>query len=105
MQTFNVTEPDFYKEVEKQLNTVSLDDWKTYLRWHIAHANAPYLSSKFVNENFDFLSARRCAALQQTASALEALREPGGRATRRGARPGIRGRRAFTPEMKARPSR
>jgi putative endopeptidase len=54
VQTFNVTEPDFYKEVEKELNAVSLDDWKTYLRWHIVHANAPYLSSKFVNENFAF---------------------------------------------------
>jgi putative endopeptidase len=53
-QVFNVTEPDFYKEVEKELNAVSLDDWKTYLRWHIVHANAPYLSSKFVNENFAF---------------------------------------------------
>ena len=39
---------------ERRSSTVSLDDWKTYLRWHIAHANAPYLSSKFVNENFAF---------------------------------------------------
>jgi endothelin-converting enzyme/putative endopeptidase len=54
VQVFNVTEPDFYKEVNNLIDTVSLDDWKTYLRWHVVHANAPYLSSKFVNENFNF---------------------------------------------------
>src|SRR5207248_3198836 len=64
VQTFNVTEPEFYKELELQLNTVSLDDWKSYLRWHVAHAYAPYLSSKFVNENFDFYS-RTLRGVQQ----------------------------------------
>lgn len=54
--TFNVTEPEFYKEVQNQLKTRSLDDIKTYLRWHVVHAAAPYLSDAFVNENFDFFS-------------------------------------------------
>ena len=31
-----------------------LDSWKAYLRWHLVHANAPYLSSAFVNADFDF---------------------------------------------------
>jgi putative endopeptidase len=53
---FNVTEPEFYKELNRQLQSNSLDDIKTYLRWHIASANAPYLSSGFVKENFDFFS-------------------------------------------------
>ena len=56
VQTLNVTEPGFYKQLEKELSTVSLQDWKNYLRWHLAHAKAPYLSSKFVNEDFDFYS-------------------------------------------------
>ncbi|HEV8492742.1 MAG TPA: M13 family metallopeptidase [Candidatus Angelobacter sp.] len=54
--TFNVTEPKFYQELDRQIQTNSLDDLKTYLRWHIASANAPYLSSKFVNQHFDFYS-------------------------------------------------
>jgi endothelin-converting enzyme/putative endopeptidase len=54
VDTFNVTEPAFYKELDRHLAGNSLDDIKTYLRWHLAHANAPYLSSKFVDENFDF---------------------------------------------------
>ena len=52
--TFNVTEPDFYAELEKQLNARSLADIKTYLRWHAVAAAAPYLSKRFVNENFAF---------------------------------------------------
>ncbi len=54
--TFNVTQPAFYQELEKQLQATSLDDIKTYLRWHLVHAEAPYLSSAFVNENFEFFS-------------------------------------------------
>ncbi len=50
----NVTEPDFFKEVQTLLKTRSLDDWKTYLRWHLVHAKAHYLSSPFVQANFDF---------------------------------------------------
>ncbi len=36
------------------LTSMPLDDWKTYLRWHLAHDAADGLSSAFVNENFDF---------------------------------------------------
>jgi endothelin-converting enzyme/putative endopeptidase len=31
-----------------------LDDWKTYLRFHVVDSASPYLSSKFVDENFNF---------------------------------------------------
>ena len=54
--TVNVTEPEFYKELERQLRSQDLGNWKTYLRWHLAHSKAPYLSSKFVNENFAFFA-------------------------------------------------
>ena len=56
VNTFNVTEPKFYQEVERQLQSSSLDDLKTYLRWHMVSANAPFLSSRFVKQNFDFYS-------------------------------------------------
>ena len=52
----NVTEPDFYKELQKQLNSRSLAELKTYLRWHLAHARARQLSSPFVRADFDFYS-------------------------------------------------
>ena len=64
-QRVNVTEPAFFKELEAQLKSRSLDDWKTYLRWHLAHAKRAYLSSAFVNGQFRFLQQDICAALQQ----------------------------------------
>jgi endothelin-converting enzyme/putative endopeptidase len=54
LKTFNVTEPEFFKELERQWRSLSLADIKTYLLWHAAHATAPFLSSAFVNEDFDF---------------------------------------------------
>jgi endothelin-converting enzyme/putative endopeptidase len=56
IQVVNVTEPAFMKEVEVLLTSRPLDDWKTYLRWHLVHASASVLSSAFVNANFDFYS-------------------------------------------------
>jgi putative endopeptidase len=52
--TVDVGQPDFFGELNRDLTAVSLDDWKTYLRWHLVDAAAPSLSSKFVEENFDF---------------------------------------------------
>jgi putative endopeptidase len=50
----NVTEPKFFEELNTQLTQNSIEHWKNYLRWHLAHDSAPYLSDPFVQENFDF---------------------------------------------------
>jgi len=52
----NVTEPEFFREVQRQLETRPVADWKTYLRWHFVHDKAAYLSTPFVRANFDFFS-------------------------------------------------
>ena len=52
----NVTEPDFFKNLNTVIDVTPMDDWKTYLRWHLVHANAPMLPAAFVNENFNFFS-------------------------------------------------
>jgi putative endopeptidase len=52
----NVTEPEFYREVERLLKEHDLAEWRTYFRWHLLRGNAPYLSSPFVQENFNFYS-------------------------------------------------
>ena len=54
--TFNLSEPKFYKEFDQQIKKLSLDDIKTYLRWHVVSSSAQQLSSAFVNENFNFYS-------------------------------------------------
>jgi len=53
-QILNVSWPDFFKDINSQLKSASLDDWKTYLRWHVANSRAPFLASAFVTENFEF---------------------------------------------------
>ena len=55
-QVLNVTEPEFFKHLDGILNTTSLEDWKTYLGWHVVHASARFLPAKLVNETFDFFS-------------------------------------------------
>ncbi len=52
--SFNVASPGFFRAANVELQKESLTDWKTYLRWHLVHANAENLSSAFVNENFAF---------------------------------------------------
>jgi predicted metalloendopeptidase len=52
--TLNVGNPDFFKQVNAQLDEVSLADWKTYLRWKTINNQAPLLSKSFVEEDFQF---------------------------------------------------
>jgi putative endopeptidase len=49
-----VTQPEFLKAVEAGLEARPLAAWKTYLRWHLVSARAPYLSAAIVKANFDF---------------------------------------------------
>jgi putative endopeptidase len=50
----NVGMPEFFAEVSRMLGDVPLEDWKVYFRWHLLNNSAPYLSSAFVNSNFEF---------------------------------------------------
>jgi len=50
----NVTSPEFFKALNAQLAAISLADWKSYMRFHVANSDSPYLSSAFVDENFEF---------------------------------------------------
>jgi predicted metalloendopeptidase len=49
-----VMQPDFLKAVSKMLVDTPLEDWKVYLRFHLANGAAGALSKKFVKENFAF---------------------------------------------------
>ena len=50
----NVTNPEFFKQTSAQLESVPLNDWKSYLRWHVVRHASPWLSTPFVTENFGF---------------------------------------------------
>jgi endothelin-converting enzyme/putative endopeptidase len=52
--SLNVTTPDFFRTMNTELKKENLKKWKAYLRWHLLHANAPFLSQPFVDAGFDF---------------------------------------------------
>ncbi len=54
LNEYNVTEPAFFREVQNLLVSTPIGDWKAYLRWHLVHARAAYLSPPFVDANFEF---------------------------------------------------
>jgi putative endopeptidase len=54
INTVVVGQPEFYKSLNSQLKSVSINDWKTYLRWNLIDATASKLSDDLVNEHFNF---------------------------------------------------
>jgi putative endopeptidase len=50
----NVGNPDFFKSVNGLLESVPINDWKTYLRWKVLNSSASLLSKPFFEENFEF---------------------------------------------------
>ncbi|HET9366055.1 MAG TPA: M13 family metallopeptidase, partial [Candidatus Angelobacter sp.] len=50
----NVAPPSFFKELETRLKEEPIENLRSYLRFHLANGYAAYLSSPFVEENFDF---------------------------------------------------
>lgn len=54
MDSVDVVAPKFFEAVNQDLKSVSLDDWKIYLRWRLIDATAHWLSQPFVDENFNF---------------------------------------------------
>ena len=57
IDTIDVAVPKFFESLNGDLTAVPLDDWKTYLRWHLIDSAAPALSDPFVNEDFNFRGA------------------------------------------------
>jgi len=60
-----VTSPQFFRGLEQTIQQHPVDDWKVYLRWHLIHGSAPYLSKAFVDENWQFYAHTLYGAEQQ----------------------------------------
>jgi predicted metalloendopeptidase len=50
----NLTSRKYFQEANGPVERTPISDWKTYLKWHVVRAAAPYLSSPFVKEDFRF---------------------------------------------------
>ncbi len=51
-----VCQPNFIKAAEKLINTLSLEEWKIYLEWHLTDDAAPFLTKAFTQANFEYYS-------------------------------------------------
>jgi len=51
-----IGQPEFFKELNQMMNSVALEDWKAYLRWHLIRQTAFALPNAFVKESFNFYS-------------------------------------------------
>ena len=54
VDTVIVGQPEFFQAVDKSLSTVSINDWKNYLRWNLLNSFASQLNSAIDQENFRF---------------------------------------------------
>ncbi len=63
-KTLNVTAPEFFKTTSAVIQSFSLEELKTYLRWQLVHSSAAILSTPFVNADFQFYSQTLAGAKQ-----------------------------------------
>jgi len=56
LDSFSYAHPKFFAEMNALLAQEPIETWRAYLRWHLISSVAPYLSSDFVDEDFDFYS-------------------------------------------------
>jgi putative endopeptidase len=53
IESVDVSSPKFFETMSLTIKEVPIDDWKTYLRWHLVNSAAPWLSQPFVDEDFN----------------------------------------------------
>ena len=56
VDSLDVSQPAFFRALGRALAERPLDDWKTYLRFHVAARAAPWLSSAFARQDFAYSS-------------------------------------------------
>ena len=65
--SLNVVAPDFFKALNSELGSTSLDDLKTYMRWHVVSEQSEYLPEPIDKEHFDFYGRILTGAKEQRA--------------------------------------
>jgi putative endopeptidase len=64
-----IAQPLFMKRagelLRDQKDSLSLDEWKIYFKWHVLNESAGFLSKKFVRENFRFYSTTLAGIIKE----------------------------------------
>ncbi len=53
-----IDNPIFYTEISQMLNDTDILTWRTYLTWNLVNRYSPYLSSGFVDQQFNFYGSK-----------------------------------------------
>src|SRR5690606_5955802 len=51
---FSVSVPEYFREVDAMLADVAVEQWKSYLRFHVVDGASPYLSDEFARQHYEF---------------------------------------------------
>jgi putative endopeptidase len=54
IDSVNISQPAYYAKLNQLLQSIPVDAWKTYLRFHVLNDAASILSSDFVNAQFEY---------------------------------------------------
>ena len=63
----NIDNESFYPALDEMLASRSIDEWKTYLRWHLVRSVASSLPEPFDEESFDFYGRKLGGQQEQKA--------------------------------------
>ena len=84
----NVTNPDFFKQVNGVIATLPLDALKTYVTWHVLRGGCPLAVAAVCGRQLQ--NAAGADRTKANPGSLETLRRSGRRIARRGAGPALR---------------
>src|SRR6185437_8738032 len=68
IHSLNIGTPDFFKAMNAVIEQQSLQNIKSYLRFHALNSAAPWLSSNFADLHFGFFNKEMRGQVEQTAS-------------------------------------
>lgn len=49
-----LNQPKYYEGLNALMNSISIEEWKMFLKWNLIKAASPFLSNEFVKEDFKF---------------------------------------------------
>ncbi|MEO5675333.1 MAG: M13 family metallopeptidase [Chitinophagales bacterium] len=58
MSDLVIAQPEFFQKLNNLISSESINDWKTYLRFHLINNASNLISSDFEKANFDFYSVK-----------------------------------------------
>ena len=64
-KTLNVSSPGYVKTVSAEIEAEPVTALQSYMRWHVLHDHAPYLSQKFADESFNFFNKTLSGQMEQ----------------------------------------